>query len=165
MNNIKRLYKLVLDIVFSRFGKVFIAGGCGGVSQLISYGLVFDRLLVSENIFHLPEFISIFNTKIYPGFFIAQMLAIEVGIFVSFYINNNFAFSDNKLKGMLYIKRFLKNHLVTALGISIQLVTGLILAAIFGINDISKYVYQIIGILLGLISNFYFYKKVIWKIS
>lgn len=165
MNNIKRLYKLAMSIAFSRFGKVFIAGGCGGVSQLLSYGLIFDKLLVSENIFNFPEFITILNTKIYPGFFIAQMLAIEIGIFVAFYINNNFAFSDNKLKGMLYIKRFLKNHLVTALGITIQLVTGLVLAAIFGINDVSKYIYQILGILLGLISNFYFYKKVIWKIS
>jgi len=57
----------------------------------------------------------------------------------------------------------LKNHLVVSGAIVIRLLVGQIFATLFGVSTIKDYVYQIIGILVGLIWNFYFYQKVIWK--
>jgi len=164
IKNINDIIILVKKLIFSRFGKVFVAGGFGAVSQLLSYGVVFKIIIVNLNVFNLPESILISNRfPLYPKFFLAQLFAIEVGIFVTFFINNSWAFSDKKLKGMLFLRRFLKNHLVVVGAIVIQLVIGQILASIFGVGVIRDYVYQIVGILVGLFWNFYFYQRIIWK--
>jgi len=152
------------DFLKSRFGRVVIAGGIGAISQLTSYAL-FHYLVEVKNIFGLAETSSIFGIDIHSRFFVAQLLAIEVGIIVTFMVNNNWAFGDKKLKGFPFIVGFLKNHLVVLGAIIIQLVIAQILAAVFGIGFIRGYIYQIIGILVGLIWNFYFYKKIIWKIK
>lgn len=164
IKSLKDFISFSKSIIFSRFGKVFMAGGFGATSQLLTYGIIFQPLLIRANILNLSEVFSIFGQfGLYPKFFFAQLFAIEVGVFVSFYINNSWAFSDKKLKGIIFLRRFLKNHLVVSGAILIQLLVGQLLATLFGVSVIKDYIYQIIGILIGLIWNFYFYQKVIWK--
>ena len=164
IRNLSDLIVAIKSVFFSRFGKVFIAGGFGASSQLLTYGIIFQPLFVKSNILNLNEVLSVFGQfDLYPKFFFAQLLAIEIGVFVSFYINNSWAFSDKKLKGKIFLRRFLKNHLVVSGAILIQLVIGQLLSTLFGISVLKDYIYQIIGILVGLIWNFYFYQKVIWK--
>jgi len=155
----------VADFIYSRFGKVFIAGALGAVSQLISYRILFEPLFDTQNILNLPKNYLIYGFTIHPQFLISQLLAIEVGVFVSFYVNNLWAFGDKKLHGLLFLRRFAKNHLVVSGSILIQVLIAQVLAAHFGMEHGLKYVYQIIGILVGLIWNFYFYKKIIWKVK
>ena len=102
---------------------------------------------------------------LYPRFVIAQLLSIEVGIFITFLVNNVWAFGDKKLHGFKFIIGFIKTNLVVVGGIIIQLIVAQVLASFFGIGLIRGYIYQVAGILVGLIWNFYFYKKVVWKIS
>jgi dolichol-phosphate mannosyltransferase len=155
----------IADFLNSRLGKVFMAGGIGAISQLISYRFLFEPLFDTQNILNLSKNYLIYGFTIHPRFLISQLLAIEVGVFVSFYVNNVWAFGDKKLHGLMFLRRFAKNHLVVSGSILIQVLIAQILAAYFGIEHGLKYVYQIIGILVGLIWNFYFYKKIIWKVK
>jgi len=160
----ENLISFVKNLIFSRFGKVAIAGGFGAISQLGSYAILFQPLVVHKNIFVLVESVNPLGLfSLYPRFFLAQLFAIEIGVFVSFYINNTWAFNDKKLVGGLFVRRFLKNHLVVLGAIIIQLVIAQILASAFGMSMIKDYIYQIIGIIVGLFWNFYFYQRAIWK--
>ena len=104
--------------------------------------------------------------EIFPRYLLAQFLSIEVGLTVAFLVNNLWAFSDNKLSGISLLRGYIKNHIVVSGGIIIQLVIGQLLAALFGVNYVVlKYIYQAIGILVGLLWNFYFYKKFVWRIT
>ena len=163
-------FKFILTLRFqeflnSRFGKVFLAGGTGAASQFIVYFLFHD-LVELTNIFNLPVSVNLMAFELFPRYLISQFLAIEVGLTVAFMVNNLWAFSDKKLLGFSLLKGYAKNHLVVSGGILIQLIIGQILAALFGVEHvILKYVYQGVGILAGLVWNFYFYKKFIWKIK
>jgi dolichol-phosphate mannosyltransferase len=155
----------IQDFLNSRFGKVFMAGGTGAASQFIVYYLFHDLVEVN-NILGLPVYSNIVGADLFPRYLVAQFLSIEVGLTISFLVNNLWAFSDNKLSGFSLLKGYGKNHVVVSGGIVIQLVIGQVLAALFGVEHvILKYVYQGVGILVGLLWNFYFYKKFIWKVK
>lgn len=153
----------ILDFITSRFGKVFFAGGVGAILQLISYGILFHPYIESLNIFNLPFDWFLFDVKMHPRFLLSQFLSIEIGVATSYLVNNNWAFSDKKRLGMKLLTGFAKNNTVIAGAILIQLVIGQFLAFLFGSGILRNYIYQVIGILVGLFWNFYFYKKVIWK--
>jgi dolichol-phosphate mannosyltransferase len=153
----------VKDFFNSRFGKVFVAGGLGSVAQFITYGLIFKPLVEVQNIFGLPTDSEIWGFDVHPNALFALLLAIEMGVLTAFCVNNLWAFKDSKLTGFLFWKRFAKNQLVVAGGILIQLGMFQALINLFGRGDILDYVYQILGILVGLFWNFYFYQKIIWK--
>jgi dolichol-phosphate mannosyltransferase len=165
-NAFKFLIKLrINDFMNSRFGKVFIAGGTGAVSQFIVYYLFHDLIEISD-VLSLPISIRIVGFEIFPRYLISQFLSIEFGLTVSFLVNNLWAFSDNRLQGFKLFRGYVKNHFVVSGGILIQLVIGQVLAALFGVEYvILKYIYQGVGILFGLIWNFYFYKKFVWKVK
>lgn len=155
----------VEDIMRSRFAKVFISGGIGASAQLASYGILFHPIFETRNLLQLPISTRVFSLLIHPQFFIAQLLSIEIGVLSTFSLNNRWAFKDKQLHGNDFIRAFLKNHLVVAGAIGIQLVTGQLLSALFGVGVFRAYIFQSIGIFLGLFWNFYFYKKVIWKVQ
>ncbi len=154
----------IRDFIATRFGKVFIAGGAGACSQLIMYRF-FHEIVETNNFFNLPFDFYIGGIDIYPRFIVSQLLSIEVGLVVSFFINNMWAFGDQVLKGFKFIRGLVKNHFVVIGGILIQLGIGQLLAAMFGISLLLSYIYQVVGIFVGLFWNFYFYKKFIWKIK
>lgn len=166
LNAFKFIIKLrIQDFLGSRFGKVFMAGGTGAASQFIVYYLFHDLVEVN-NIFNLPISINLISAEMFPRYLVAQFLSIEVGLTISFLVNNLWAFSDSKLSGFSLLKGYGKNHVVVSGGILIQLIIGQILAALFGVEHvILKYIYQGVGILVGLLWNFYFYKKFIWKVK
>ncbi len=153
----------MLDFFASRFGKVFLAGGLGAILQLGAYGLIFQPLLEISNIFNLPFDWFLFGIKTHPRFLLSQFLAIEVGVATSFLVNNSWAFAEHKRSGNKLLTGFVKNNTVIAGAILIQLVIGQVLAFLFGSGILRNYLYQIIGIFVGLFWNFHFYKKVIWK--
>ncbi len=153
------------DFINSRFGKVFFAGGIGATSQLLAYALFLRALIENANIFNLNETLYFNNIPYHPTFLLSQFLAIEIGLTVSFIVNNTWAFGDNKLEGWTFFRRYLENHLVAAGAIVIQRAIGQVLATLFGVGFILNLMYQVIGIFVGLIWNFYFYKKVIWKVK
>ena len=151
------------DIINSRFGKVFVAGGIGAISQLLSYGALFEPLIESPRLTFLKDQAVVFGFDVFPKLFIATLLSIEVGLTVAFVVNNAWSFNDKKLSGFPLLRGYAKNHAVVAGAIVIQLVIVQILAMMFGTAYLLKYLYQIIGILVGLIWNFYFYQRLIWK--
>jgi len=155
----------ILDFFASRFGKVFIAGGLGAILQLGAYGLIFQPLLETLNILNLPFDWFLLSIKFHPRFLLSQFLSIEVGVATAYLVNNYWAFSDKKRQGNKLITGFIKNNTVIAGAILIQLAIGQVLAFLFGSGTLRNYVYQVIGILVGLFWNFHFYKKVIWKVK
>lgn len=155
----------IKDTLSGRFAKVFISGGVGAVSQLIVYGLLLYPIIEGQNIFNLPRYSYIGEIRYSPIFFVSQLFSIEVGVISTFMVNNNWSFRDKKLSGLRLIRAFIKNQFVVMGAILIQLLVGQILKGIFGAGLFRQYSYQIIGILVGLLWNFYFYKKIIWKVS
>lgn len=159
------IHSRIKDFMASRFGKVFFAGGLGSIGQFLTYGLIFRPLVENQNILGLPYDYFIFNYEIHPNALFAVLLGIEVGVLTSFTVNNLWAFKDSALGGLLFWRRFVKNQFVVAGGILIQLGIFQVLINLFGRGFILDYVYQAFGILVGLFWNFYFYKKIIWKIK
>lgn len=153
----------IMDFLASRFGKVILAGGVGAILQLVSYGFIFNPYIESVNIFGLPFDWFLSEIKIHPRFLLSQFLAIEVGVACAYLVNNFWAFSDKKRSGAKLFTGFIKNNTVIAGAILIQLAIGQALAFLFGSGISRNYIYQIVGILVGLFWNFYFYKRVIWK--
>ncbi len=153
----------IKDLAKSQFGKVVIAGGFGSIAQFLTYGFIFKPLADERNIFNIPVDAEILGFDLHPNVLFALLLAIEMGVLTSFTVNNVWAFKEHKLGGFLFWKRFVKNQFVVAGGIMIQL--GIFQACInlFGRGDVLDYIYQILGIIIGLFWNFYFYKKIIWK--
>lgn len=158
------LQKRFEDILKIRFAKVFIAGGVGAFFQLLTYGIIFYPLIEMYNIFSLSRYSQIFGLDYSPRFLISQMFSIEMGVISTFLVNNSWSFSDKKLDGFPLLRGFIKTHAVTMGAIILQLLVGQVMSVLFGDGVLRHYVYQIIGILVGLIWNFYFYKKIIWKV-
>lgn len=148
----------------SRFGKVIIAGGFGGIAQLFTYAFLFRPIFEDGNAFLLPYTFDVGPVHIFPRLLVAQGFSIECGIFTSFYINNTWAFVEKKLTGYMFFRRYVKNHIVVTGAIIIQLFIVQTLSIAIGRGTFRDIMFQVIGILIGLVWNFYFYKRVIWKV-
>ena len=153
----------ILDVLQIRFLRVFIVGGIGATSQLITYGLVFFPLIEYMNVLNLPSHVYVYNIDFASRFFVSQWMSIEIGVLITFLINNSWSFRDKKLHGLKLLRGFLKTHFVVMGAILIQLAIAQILEVLFGGGIFKHYIYIIIGILVGLIWNYHFYKKIIWK--
>lgn len=159
------LHSRAVLLLRSRFGKVIIAGGLGGVTQILTYTFIFKYLFEELNILSQPYIYDLGPGHFYPRLLVAQAFSIECGVFMSFYVNNSWAFAEKRLSGFMFFRRYAKNHLVVAGAIIIQLFIVQTLSYMFGRGAFYDIIYQILGILVGLIWNFYFYKRIIWKVS
>lgn len=154
----------IMDLLEIRFLRVFIVGGIGASTQLITYGLIFYPAIEYFNLLNLPQHYYINNIDFALRFFVSQWMSIEIGVLTTFLINNAWSFKDKKLFGLKLLRGFVKTHLVVMGAILIQLMIAQTLEILFGGGILRHYIYIIIGILVGLIWNYYFYKKIIWKI-
>ena len=154
------------EILTGRFGKVFIAGGIGMLFQLSSYALIIRNLIIEQNLLNLSENINLFGFDLFLPIIIATLLAIEVGIIATFFINNKWAFNDNSKNDLVpFIKGLVKVNLVASGAILIQLSIVAIGESLFGTKLLTDLIFQGFGVLVGLIWNFYFYKKFVWRVK
>lgn len=138
------------DALKSSFIKVCIVGGIGSVVQILAF-----RFL-RENFY----------------FIIAHNLSIEIAILSNFTLNNLFSFREHQISGLLnLVKKFVAFNFVSFGSILIQnvvMIGGVYLLNIqcsVAADCYQKDLLNILGILLGLVSNFYLYKKFIWKVK
>jgi dolichol-phosphate mannosyltransferase len=91
----------------------------------------------------------------------ASPMAIEISILSNFLLNNAWTFRrrdpDFKFTG-----RILRYHLVTAVAGLVNYLTLLLLANVFGLNDLIS---SMIGIFLGMFINFFLNSMWTWRIS
>jgi len=166
---IKDMFKFVVkmkitDVLKSRFGKVFVAGGIGMSIQLSSYALVIRTLIVEKHIFNLPSHIYIFGFDIFLPLTLATLIAIEFGIITTFFINNKWAFKENSKNNLFSLfKGIIKVNTVASGAIVIQLGIVAVGESLFGTTLFIDLIFQSFGVLVGLIWNFYFYKKFVWR--
>lgn len=141
------------EILCSKFLKVAIVGGIGFIVQMLA--LAFFRSFVSNNYYQL-----------------AVILATEVAIISNFIINNLWTFHDQKISSRQIPLSFLKFNLGSCGSILIQLVFSTLGKYIWGLVPLftlgsfifdTGYIYVIVGILVGLVFNFWIYNKFIWK--
>ncbi|PIR43560.1 hypothetical protein COV24_01925 [candidate division WWE3 bacterium CG10_big_fil_rev_8_21_14_0_10_32_10] len=133
------------DIMSSYFFRVAIVGSIGASIQTLSFYVFYSILEIS----HLASL----------------LLSIELAIVNNFTLNNNFSFKNHKIgaeKGL--IKNFLKFNLLSCGSITVQFLVNSLGVFVLGKSDIVVYSLVIIGIILGLITNYYFYTRLIWKI-
>jgi len=156
----------IAETLKSRFGKVFIAGGIGMLFQLSTYALIIRDLIVKKNVLNLSQHLNLFGFDVFLPLTIATLLAIELGILATFIINNKWAFNDNsKNNPISLVKGLLKVNMVASGAIVIQLSIVAIGEMIFGSTLLIDLIFQGFGVLIGLIWNFYFYKKFVWRVK
>src|SRR3989344_5255799 len=134
----------IKDLISLTLFRVAIVGGIGSVVQLVFFTIFFKFL----NIFHL----------------LSVLLSIECAIISNFILNNNFSFKRNKiLKGNGLLKGFFKFNSLSAGSVIVQMLINSIGIRFLGDSTLVVYTLLVFGILVGLISNFYFYKNFVWK--
>ncbi len=142
------------DIMTNRLFKFIVVGGVGAAIQ----------------------FIALFLFSKIATFLIADFFAIEIAILSNFLINNAWTFSDRKLTLAQYPVQFFKFNVASAGSVIIQLIVAFIGKTLFGTGDLFmipvvqkgfslKYIYAGVGILLGMIWNFFAYNTFIWRKS
>jgi len=140
------------DIMSNRLFKFVVVGGLGATIQ----------------------FIALFLFSKVTSFLVADFFAIEIAILSNFLINNSWTFSDRKLRLAEYPIHFLKFNIASAGSIIIQLIVAFVGKSLFGTGNLFfipvvgtgfslKYVYAGVGILLGMIWNFFAYNTFIWR--
>lgn len=137
----------IKEIMGSSFFKVCLVGGVGTLVQLTFFGLFFTYL-------GFNNYISLF-------------LSVEFAIISNYILNNNFSFRASKISGSIVnsLSAFGKFNLISGGSLLIQTLTQYIGTTFFGSDPINVYTFVIVGIVLGLVSNFYFYKTLVWKIK
>jgi len=154
------------ELVGGRFIKVFAAGGLGALMQLSLYALFIRELFVTQNILGLAEKVDFGAIHLLPPVNIATFIAIECGIITSFLVNNFWAFNDHKKVNVLDIfKGLVKVNIVASGAIIIQLLIVALGIFFFGTTLFIDLIFQGFGILVGLIWNYYFYKKFVWRVK
>ncbi len=140
------------DIMSNRLFKFVMVGGMGSLIQ----------------------FAALFVFLKFAPYLIADFLAIEIAILSNFIINNAWTFADRKITLAQFPVQFAKFNVASAGSIVIQLIVAFIAKSIFGTPDLfilpilhkgfnATYVYTGIGILLGMIWNFFAYNTFIWR--
>jgi len=149
-NNFKDTLKLVLTLRWrdsQRLVKVVIVGGIGAIIQFS----IFNLLRLSLR----PEF--------------ANTIAVEIAIISNFIINNMWTFKDRKIKaaqgiGKL-IAKFGQFNLVSLGSILIQFIVMKVGVSVFGRSFIIENLLVAVGILIGLIWNYFMYINFVWKVK
>ena len=152
-NTLEFIFKTrIKDILQMKVFKFAVVGGTGALVQLITLELW--RLL-------LP-------------FQLAFFLAIECAVLSNFILNNIWTFSDHIIKLKQAPIKFLQFNLASAGSIVIQQVIAAVgeyfigIFPLFVLPVINKsidtgMVYAVVGILIGMVWNFFAYTKFIWK--
>ncbi len=149
-NNFKDTLRLVLTLRWrdsQRLIKVIIVGGIGAIIQFSIFNLL--RLSLK------PEF--------------ANTIAVEIAIISNFVINNMWTFKDRKIKaeqgiGKL-IAKFGQFNLVSLGSILIQFIVVRTGVTFFGRSFIIENLLVAVGILIGLIWNYFMYVNFVWKLK
>lgn len=166
------IIKMRLELLFERYKvvKALIAGGIGTLCHLLSYFWIFRPIIENQNLLGLNKRIDISNVMglsldwyVYPRYLIAVLFAIEIGIFFTFIINNNWTFKENSFRSGSFLKNYFHVHLVALLPIMIQMSVATFSVYLFGRGLLRDGIYQLMGIALGFIVSFYLYKNIIWK--
>lgn len=96
--------------------------------------------------------------------FIATGIGAEAAIINGFYWNNKWTYKEHKIsrsKKMLY--KFLQFNLICIGSIIIQMITLYLGPKLLGKTQVVIWLFYFLGICLGLIWNYYFYGKIVWK--
>jgi dolichol-phosphate mannosyltransferase len=142
----------IKEIMRHKVFKFAMAGGTGALVQLTSLQLWW---------------------LIFP-FQLANFFSIETAIFSNFIINNLWTFADTKIELSDAPKKFLQFNLASAGSIIIQLIIAFLGEKLIGLYDLftlpiinftvkTGTIYAVIGILIGMVWNFFAYTKFIWK--
>jgi dolichol-phosphate mannosyltransferase len=91
----------------------------------------------------------------------ASPIAIEVSILTNFFLNNIWTFRKRNTK-VRFASRIFRYHLVTGLAGIVNYGILLLLAKVFGINDL---IANLIGIIIGTFINFFLNSLWTWRIN
>lgn len=154
-NTLEFIFRMRLkELAESRVVKFALVGGIGALVQLSSLTL-FRWLIPSEQLFTLAFFFSI-----------------EVAVLSNFILNNIWTFADKKLRLREMPLKFLAFNLSSFGSIAIQMAVAAIGARFIGLVPLftvpvlgvvdTGMGFAIVGILLGMIWNFFAYTRFIW---
>ncbi len=155
-NTLEFIFKVRLqELMRSRIFKFAMVGGLGALVQLVALG-VFRRLL-SDDMFVLATFLSI-----------------ETAVVSNFIWNNLWTFKDKRLKSSQIPLKFLTFNASSAGSILIQLIVAWLGERLFGLATLFTlpvialsvdlgHVYAVVGILIGMVWNFFAYSKFVWN--
>ncbi len=158
-NTLLYIFKARFDeIVNHRIFKFAVTGAIGTLVQLLSYGLMQTTILPPNNLWQIQT---------------ANFISIELAIISNFTINGFWTFSDRKLKSKEVLPKFLQFNLASAGSVTVQMLLmwalvrlfgSEVLFKLFGIFDVGKQtLYQLLGIILAMCFNYFFYNRFIWK--
>lgn len=152
----------IQELLRMKFFKFALVGGLGAAIQFI--GLEVFRAVLPE--FTVLQYITDYLTAVF--------LSIEVAILSNFILNNAWTFAQEKIQAAQYLPKFLQFNLASAGSILIQLIVNFIGEHAIGLFSLftvpvagfvvdTGHIYLAIGILLGMIWNFFAYTTFIWK--
>lgn len=124
----------------NKFIKFCIVGTTGAALQSVIYGLL--------------------KSKIHPS--LAISIGAELAIINGYYWNNRWTFSDRRIHENK-IKKFLQYNLGSLGSLIIQATTVGIGTFLFGRSQLIDWFFACLGIGIGLIWNFLFYSKIVWR--
>jgi len=142
-----------------RFINVCIVGAIGASIQFFGY---FGLKAIFANFTGVTIFGSYISEK---GFF--NLIATEIAIVTNFFINNFWTFKDSKItKFTAVLKKLPQFNILVCGSLVIQFLVLEIGTRVTGIDThFFDFVLISFGILLGLIYNFFVYKKIIWRVK
>lgn len=142
----------VKEILNHKIFKFVVVGGLGALIQLITLQLW---------------------RQVSP-YEVATFLSIECAVISNFVLNNLWTFADAKLKAQQIPAKFIQFNLASAGSIVIQYIIAVVGKYTIGLHDlfivpvVSKaidtgLVFAVVGILVGMVWNFFAYTKFIWN--
>lgn len=152
-NTLEFILKMrIKEIIKHKIFKFAMVGGLGALVQLVTLELW--RLIVPYEV--------------------ASILAIECAVLSNFILNNIWTFADSKLSVGEFPLKFVQFNLASAGSIGIQFVIALLGKNLIGIHQLfvlpvlnkvidTGILFAVIGILVGMVWNFFAYTKFIWK--
>ncbi|MBP7768239.1 glycosyltransferase family 2 protein [Candidatus Woesebacteria bacterium] len=152
-NTLVFIFKMrIEEILKSKIFKFAMTGGIGALIQLITLQLFWKVV----------------------SYQLASFLSIEVAILSNFIINNAWTFSDKKITLQEAPAKFIQFNLASAGSIIIQLLIALMGKQFIGLFTLftvpytsfavnTGSIFAVVGILVGMVWNFFAYTKFIWK--
>jgi dolichol-phosphate mannosyltransferase len=130
------------DFMKSSFFKVCLVGAVGAIIQISTYPLFRNFMPVS----------------------IAHNLSILLAIISNFTLNNVFSFKDRQIDGFINLLRKFFSFLLVSMGsVVIQNIVMHLGLRVFNDTTKTENILNVLGIIVGLVFNYTFYVKLIWK--
>lgn len=124
----------------AKFIKFCVVGSSGAFIQSIIYGL--------------------FKSVIHPS--LAISIGAELAIINGYFWNNKWTFNDRKIQEKK-VKKFLQYNFGSLGSLLIQAITVGVGTFLFGRSQLVDWLFACLGIGIGLIWNFMFYSKIVWR--